>query len=101
MSKFSAEVMIAIKQLLIGGIASFVHYLYLIAIKKEVFSVIQMLLNILIGSFCGWLTGQFIDDSTPYHNGVIAIAGITCFQLIELIEKKPKQIFDIINKVKK
>lgn len=88
------------KQLFIGGVAAAVHYLYLVA-KGVNFEWVTFFLNFAIGSFIGWVAGEFLGENVPYHNGFVALAGISAFEIMRIIEEKPKEILNLLNKVKK
>lgn len=91
---------VLLKQLFIGGIAAGVHYIYTV-LRGVNFEWIAFFLNISIGSFVGWLTGEFIGDDVPYHDGLIAIAGISAFKLIDAVEHRSGDLVDFIIKNKK
>lgn len=94
------EIIQIIKQILIGGIASGIHYLYTVA-KGTKFEWLGLALNMAIGSFTGWMVGQFLPADVAYHDGIIAIAGISAFQLIEIVEGKAGDLYKFINPFKK
>jgi len=97
--KFPPEFWDALKQLIIGGVACGIHYLYGVAKNKHKFQIYILFLNVVIGGFVGWLTGEFLLENMGLASDFwVAIAGISAFKIMEFIEERPEELIKFFTK---
>jgi len=52
------------------------------------FLVSSMLINMALGAFVAYIIGSVISEDVTYRNAIIALSGVTAFQIILLAESR-------------
>ena len=71
---------------MLGGIGGVSSYLYNLMKHQQPFRIYGFLINTILAFFIGNVIGSFIPLDSSYRDGILMIAGYSCWPILSLIE---------------
>ena len=85
------QVLIALKDVLLGASGGIAVYLFLFAKsddKDKHFSISMILINMVVGAFVAGAVGSFLPLDMVGRSGLLGFAGASAFKIMELVESR-------------